>query len=548
MSDHNFIWRSAPGRTAPELLEAIFVQRESLLQDLLERVTESATTGSKHHVLLIGPSGIGKTHLITLLNYRLSKESSLVDHIRAVWLPEDETITSFAQLLKRIYEILAELHPGEFPLAWLNELLDESPKRIQRQLQDTLIQSFVEKTLLLSIENLDHFFSGLGADGQHEWRAFLQEHPFTTIMASTQRLFADVKMRDKPFFGFFSPVHLEPLNLNDAVELLRYVARNRTDDDLVTYLDSAEGRARVQALNHLVGGNHRIFITLSGFITRESLDDLEGPFQKIADDMTLYYQERLRWLSPQQRQIVEYLCSQDGPRMPKQIARHLLAAENTVSSQLKKLLETGYLIRSQRGRDSLYEPAEPLMRLACDSQQPRHPLQMLINFLRAWYQPDALLLSMDDSVAESIQDSNYGVVLLTRIRSALQKAETLPCEVICSAIDSLRQSFGTGSTSTVREFVRLYAEFNALTQLGTSLVRSLAKIDMTNTTPASLQKWRDYWIESGSPHPEMQIPLRLFGAGIDYLIQQNRKLLLDLVFTERQILEQVLGIEASPGG
>ena len=645
-------------------------------------------------------------------------------------------------LLKRIYEILAQQYPAEFPLAWLTELLDESPKRIKSQLQQRLIQAFSEKTLLLCIENLDILFSGLGADGQHEWRAFLQEHPFTTIMASTQRLFADVKLREKPFFGFFSPIPLEPLNVNDALELLRRVAKNRTANDLVAFLDSAEGRSRVRALHHLAGGNHRIYVVLSGFITRESLDDLVGPFQKMADDLTPYFQERLRWLSPQQRQIIEFLCSQDRPCMPKQIARHLLATESSISSQLKKLLEIGYVLRAERGRESLYELAEPLMRLASEVKaQHRRPLQMLVNFLRVWYRPDDLprlmreagtdslrrhisaaikasqtspdprILILDAAIAKArvenrvkelvdaleekahttnaagdwwalasdqlvlqkdnqralesydrcLQEdpgngpvwNNRGSVfyILKRYEEALdcynkaididptdalpwnnkgflltglkrheaaiacydkaieldpadarqwnnkavscaqleQYMEAINCfdkaidldptlagpwfngaesqmamghwsdglsqlrlafekfgggqdHDVESMIELLRHHFVAGNRTTLLEFFRLYAEFAALPRLGDGLVRSLAKIDAKMTAPTALYQWRDFWLEAGAPYPELQIPLRIFSVGIEYLVKQDRKVLLDLVVAERQILEQALGL------
>jgi predicted AAA+ superfamily ATPase len=108
MPDSDFIWRFTPSRTEPEILEAIFVQRESLLTDIVERVRESASSGNKHQVLLIGPRGIGKTHLIALLNHRITQEPAISDRVRIAWLLEDETITSFVQLLKRIYELLAE--------------------------------------------------------------------------------------------------------------------------------------------------------------------------------------------------------------------------------------------------------------------------------------------------------------------------------------------------------------------------------------------------------------------------------------------------------
>ena len=811
MSDNDFIWRFTPSRTDPELLEAIFVQREPLLVDLLERVAESATTASKHHVLLIGPRGFGKTHLITLLNHRLSKDAAMSDRIRVAWLLEDETITSFVQLLKRIYEVLAQQYPSEFPLDWLQDLLTESPKRIREQLETRLIESFASRTLLLCIENLDILFSGLGTSGQHDWRAFLQEHPFTTIIASTQRLFADVKSREKPFFGFFSPVPLEPLSVNDAVELLQRVAANRKATDLVSFLHSAEGRSRVRALHHLAGGNHRIYVVLSGFISRDSLDELVGPFQKMADDLTPYYQERLRWLSPQQRQIIEYLCSQDYSCIPKQIARQLLATESTISGQLKKLLEIGYVLRSEAGRESRYELAEPLMRLASEvKEQQRRPLQLLVNFLRVWYRPEALpelmhragtdslrrhiaaameasgtspdprLRILDDAIAkaraenreqelldtleeravttslaqdwyhlahaqskktalleaaiiscdrsleidtanakawtlkgnmlknlkryeegiscydraiaidsnfawpwnnkgnslnglkryeESIAcydraiaiDSDYAnpwnnkgnslldlkrydeaivcydraieidpnsampwnnkanslhdlklheeaVVCYDRaieldpnnaipwsnkgsslhslkrydaaiacferairldptcgwpvfnraevcfgmlrfhegladLRYALEKFGVCEADDVASSVFALRPAFQQGDVGVVTQFADLHVEFNATVHLGNGLVRSLAKIDMGTTTPASLLKWRDFWTGWGKPHAEMQVPLRLFSAGVEYLIKQDPKVLLDLVLSERQIVAQVLEIE-----
>jgi tetratricopeptide (TPR) repeat protein/DNA-binding MarR family transcriptional regulator len=391
MSGNDFIWRFTPSRTEPQVLEEIFVQRQDMLADIVERVRESALTGNKHQILLIGPRGIGKTHFIALLHHRVTKDRALADKVRIAWLLEDETITSLVQLLKRIYEVLSEERPDEFPRDWLEGILDRSPASILKALEARLADKFRDKTLLLFVENLDLIFEGLGDEGQKQWRAFLQTHPFTSVVGTSQRIFKSVKSRQQPFFGFFATEHLRPLPAPDAVDLLRRIAHHRDQADLVAFLATPEGRSRVRAIHHLAGGNHRIYIVLSGFITRESLDELAGPFEKMADELTPYYQERMRWLSPQQRQIVEYLCAREGTCTPKEIARHLLSAENSIGSQLKKLLELGYVLRSPRGRESLYELAEPLMRLASEVKEKRHkPLRLLVNFLRVWYRPDAL--------------------------------------------------------------------------------------------------------------------------------------------------------------
>ena len=50
-------------------------------------------------------------------------------------------------------------------------------------------------------------------------------------------------------------------------------------------------------------------------------------------------------------------------------------------------------------------------------------------------------------------------------------------------------------------------------------------------------------LQLGSPHIELELPLRIFRVGIEYLIQHDDRVLLDLITTERRILQQALGLE-----
>jgi len=79
-----------------------------------------------------------------------------------------------------------------------------------------------------------------------------------------------------------------------------------------------------------------------------------------------------------------------------------LAAENTISSQLKKLSELGYVFSQRRGRESLYELCEPLMRLASEVKQ-RGTLRLLVDFLRIWYRPDRLSVMLQEAQGESLR-------------------------------------------------------------------------------------------------------------------------------------------------
>ncbi|WP_426994058.1 ArsR family transcriptional regulator [Methylomonas sp. CM2] len=257
----------------------------------------------------------------------------------------------------------------------------------ERLLAGLLLEKLRGKTLLVALENLDALFEGLGKAGQQRLRAFIQEHPVMTIVATAQRLVDDVSKRNSTFFGFFQTEMLAMLSVEEAAELLSKIAALNRLDKAAAFLRSPTGRSRVRALHHLSGGNHRVYLVLSQFITGDNINALVEPFAKMVDEMTPYYQERIRWLPPQQRKIVELLCSRERPTPVKDMARHLFASQQTISSQLKDLRAKGYVQSAQRGRESLYEIAEPLMRICVEikENQSPGPLRLLVDFLRVWY-------------------------------------------------------------------------------------------------------------------------------------------------------------------
>src|ERR1039458_1119085 len=89
------------------LLEQTLVQRHDLVRRLVEVFIESARSQSKHYVLLVGPRGIGKTHLAALVYHRLVKTEGLSSELEIAWLAEDEWgVASFLDLLVKILQAL----------------------------------------------------------------------------------------------------------------------------------------------------------------------------------------------------------------------------------------------------------------------------------------------------------------------------------------------------------------------------------------------------------------------------------------------------------
>jgi hypothetical protein len=87
---------------------------------------------------------------------------------------------------------------------------------------------------------------------------------------------------------------------------------------------------------------------------------------------------------------------------------------------------------------------------------------------------------------------------------------------------------------------------DVLGHLGTSLVRSLRLVDARQDAK-ELASWREAWLELGAGQAELEIPLRIFRVGIEYLIRRDEKVLLDLVSVERKVVRQALGLGGEDG-
>ena len=192
MTKEFYLSRFTPSLLAPETLEAIFVKREKLASRLVELIHESVLTKNKHYMLLVGPRGIGKTHMVSLVLQRAIAKTGLKDRLCVAWLQEEACVISFLDFLQTILGVLEEKYASE-QLARARERLPDLPVDEAELVAGQSLLDFVgDRALLLLAENLDEIFSGLGKTGQEKLRAFIQNHPVFTILATSQSLFNGV--------------------------------------------------------------------------------------------------------------------------------------------------------------------------------------------------------------------------------------------------------------------------------------------------------------------------------------------------------------------
>ena len=383
--------RYSPGNMDRDSLEQLFVGRQAAMEDVVGRLVGSIDTANKHYILLVGPRGSGKTHFLTVAMHRildaLDGEAASDRAVLAVLKEEEWGVASYLDFLVRILRALAtdapELAPDVEEVYARFRIGAEESEELAKALLD---RHLAGRPLILFCENLADLFEGLGPEGQKRLRAHMQESGQWALLATTPALFSGITSQSEPFYGFFTVRHLEEINFETASDLLVKKAIHAGKADLARFLATSVGRARTRAVHHLAGGNHRAYVVLFDFLDRESLDDLVPPFMHMVDDLTPYYQDRMRQLAPAQRKIVEFLAQASGAVQVKDVAAGCLMSQQTAAKQIGELASSGFVRRERQGRSTFCELAEPLMRICFEVKDNRSEhFGLFVEFLRHWY-------------------------------------------------------------------------------------------------------------------------------------------------------------------
>ncbi|HWJ50577.1 MAG TPA: helix-turn-helix domain-containing protein [Solirubrobacteraceae bacterium] len=387
-----------PSALDPKILEEITVQREPLIATLVESALD-IESGLRHH-LLVGPRGIGKTHVLSLVATRLRKVDPDCGFAVVAWLHEDPwAIRGYNKFLAAIIARVAETTCDD-DLARSATALRSNGAATDGLEGEALLRNAVgDRRLVLLVENLDEVFRRIGPDGQSRFRAFAEDWQQLLILASTPQLFAGVQRHASPFYGFFAVTHLDELSLTSATELLKRIANLHGDEALVRYLDTDTAAHRLTAVEALAGGHPRIWLLLAGCISISGIDELVPLFLEALDDLTPYYQDRLHELSDQQQELVVLLGEAGGALSNRELTERSGISQAQVAKLLSQLADRGYVrhatlpghLAGGDRRMTFWELREPLMRLCLDVKQARgEPLRLVVEFLRAWYGPKLL--------------------------------------------------------------------------------------------------------------------------------------------------------------
>jgi tetratricopeptide (TPR) repeat protein/DNA-binding MarR family transcriptional regulator len=402
VDDFAMIARFTPSLLDPATLEALFVGREHLVADGVNRIQRAATSGERASRLFVGPRGSGKTHLVSLTFHRASRLPEFGSDFQLAWLPEDLwTVASYQDLLE---EVLQRVDP---PLV--------DVKVSDEQGAEALVIEAARRNgpIVVLIENLDQVLEGIGTTGQARLRALLEGRSLLFV-ATTTRLTRYLFDQAEPFYGFFDTCQLTPFDLNQSTEMLRRIAHLNSDTETEAGLTRPSAQHRLAAVSHLTGGQPRIWAVLGSALTIKGLDELVPWLIERLDDLTPYYQEQLARLSMNERKVVKALADANGTMSVRAIAESTGIEQRSMAKTISDLTHRGWIAPHRSlltdmvdRRLTFYELAEPLARVAFQIKSSRgRPVELIIEFLKAWFdlpdlhsQPTARVAIVNEYVA-----------------------------------------------------------------------------------------------------------------------------------------------------
>ncbi len=363
-----------PRRKTYQQLEKSMVgdDRWDILNGILDEMDIKKGEGPKQHWMIIGPRGIGKSHLLTLLYHKVRKNRKLNKKWIPLLFPEDlRRVGSLYKFLERaLNEIIQELEKKESTVS--DELkqkikqINQVPMRERADNFFSLVSWVYEQTgrhIILITENLQRLLGKkLPVIEQKKLRAFLQTSDALLIIGSATTVFDALHDHSHPFYHFYHIRRLEDLSFEDMKTLIVDILAQRQHVELTR--ETSEGNGRLKALYSFTGGNPRMAVFLADILSTELPGEMLELMDGVLDELTPYFESIINATPDCFEEVINTLAAFEPAQSPGEIAGHLEIPQSTVRSYLKKLKEDAYVrIAFSKGKSNYYCLNEYLYRV-----------------------------------------------------------------------------------------------------------------------------------------------------------------------------------------
>ncbi len=399
----------SPSKMSHDDLARRFVSKKGRL--IYDRITgdlkQRFAASSNQHYLILGPRGVGKSHLMGMLYYEIKKDAFLNSKWLPLWFAEEEyTLTSIRDLMERVVEAIAgEIAPDKkeshITLDSFREKLEEVDNDDEAfELITGFLKDFgarLNQRFVVLFENFNMFLNDIDSKEEKKLRSELMTETsclFITTAPTFRNYLREVSNPRNALFVLFDVHYLDELSLVECRRLIsiqcdRIAGQGKSTNEI------AENKLKL--IHRIAGGNPRlvlIFYEIAGSFNR--LPEVEHAFLELLDRLTPYFQARTEKLSAQQRKILANFARDTINLTPAEIARKTGISTNTATSQIKRLVEMGFLkIVEKVGhkRGTYYELSERLYRYWYQfrTSRGRKLMMGLVEFISQWFSINELV-------------------------------------------------------------------------------------------------------------------------------------------------------------
>ena len=394
-----------PSRQDPSFLERTSTGHEDLLSDLFVSIEDQVRKTTHQHWLLIGPRGIGKSHIIALLQNRVKSNPILYKRWLPIWFPEEAAgIITLRDFMEKVMKLSRDelIKEGSSDNGRrFDELLEATHGEVNDRKAINRIRAFLldwkeenHRKILVLLENADRVLGNRIAKKlpDEKWlRDLLMNKDLFLLIATSPTFFKQVVNKDRPLYELFRIEVIDDLSFDESLDLLIKYAKEERRADLVKAFKTKSNR--IKAIHALTGGNPRLLVMLYILIqdSVSNISDVEVAFFNLLEELTPYFQSRMAQLKAQEEKIL--VAFAEGPELltPAEVGRKIRMATNLVTANLKRLQSAGFIKRIEKpvkGRKgTLYRLSETIYRYwyQMNSERNREMAEIFVRFIVLYY-------------------------------------------------------------------------------------------------------------------------------------------------------------------
>ncbi len=453
-----------PDQMSEEELKGTFAARHHTLDYLVDQLHKQMDTVTLTSYIITGERGAGKTTLIRMLCLRIRDDTDLCNAWLPVRFPEElPTVHSLRDLFATALDILVDQNVPE-ARTWFDRVDQEINEEQSQNLAITGLRQIAQqqnRRIILFVENLDMVFErGLTADTRATLRRLLMTDPFLMIVGSAVRVFPEIGSYGQAFFNYFCPVDLPTLSQEQACEILTQRAHWEGNEHFEK--QRQKHQPKIRAISLLTGGNPRLLMMLYEILCEQDMTSAVSALRTLIDELTPLLKDILEHqLTKQQVKIIDALMKLDGKATPSQLAKQTRMKLNTITTQLKRLLDS-HMVECQgggKGRTAWYTVCDRMFYTWYQMRYlrpQRRRIEMFVEVLQIWFETDERYNALNGLMASLSQGQT------SEINSLAESAEYFAASLVKTPHETYAKGSAIKAWLMVGEFeqaVGIYDDF-----------------------------------------------------------------------------------------